>query len=269
MELRIFDVSHGFCAMVATDNGGLTLIDCGHDSDGFAPSAFLRELGRNTVDHFVISNFDQDHVSDLHNLVQGVNIRVFHRNPTVTPEYITALKLQSGPITSAMSAAIGCATHLVHPVVSVPDMAGLEIQTFCNRFPDFTDTNNLSVATFVRFENFTVLFPGDLEEAGWLSLLQNSEFVRNLATVNVFVASHHGRSTGYCADVFRHCRPDVVIISDKGVVHDTQQHNLYAPHVEGLAWPGDIRRQVLTTRSDGTIKIVKPRGGNYLVYLNQ
>lgn len=269
MELRIFDVSHGFCSLVASDNGGLVLIDCGHDSGGFTPSRFLSSVGHNNIHHFIISNFDQDHVSDLHNLLQNVNIHVFHRNPTVSPEYIRALKLQSGPLTNAMGAAISCATHLVHPVNSPPDMGDLEIQTFCNRYPEFTDTNNLSVVTFIKFENFTVLFPGDLEEAGWLGLMRNPSFLAKLATVNVFVASHHGRSTGYCAEIFEHCRPDVVVISDKGILHDTQQHNLYPPHVAGLVWPGNIRRQVLTTRNDGTIRIVKPRGENYLVYLNQ
>jgi beta-lactamase superfamily II metal-dependent hydrolase len=269
MEIRIFDVSHGFCAMIATENGGLALIDCGHDSGGFRPTNYLRSIGRNQVHHLIISNYDQDHVSDLHNLIQYANIHVFHRNGSVSPDYIRHLKLQNGPLTDAMKAALYCASTFSHPVLYQPDMGGLEIRTFCNLYPHFTDTNNLSLVAFVRFENFVAVFPGDIEEAGWLSLLQNPDFRVWLSRVNVFVASHHGRRSGYCSDVFIHCRPDVVVISDKEIVHSTQEHNLYAQHATGLLWPGNVRRQVLTTRSDGTIRFLKPSGSNYSVYLDQ
>ena len=269
MEVRIFDVSHGFCAMVATDNGGLAVIDCGHDNGGFRPSNYLRGIGWNQVHHLIISNYDQDHVSDIRNVLAYANVHVFHRNGSVSPEYIRQLKLQSGPLTDAMSAAISCAENMVHPVLYMPDMGGVEIKTFCNQYPAFSDTNNLSLVTYVRFDGLTILFPGDIERAGWEQLLLNAEFRLWLSRVNVFVASHHGRQTGYCAEVFSHCSPDIIVISDKEIVHSTQQHNLYAQHASGLIWPSGVRRQVLTTRSDGTIRISKPRGSNYLVYLNQ
>lgn len=269
MEIRIFDVSHGFCAMVATNNGGLAFIDCGHDEDGFKPSSFLRAIGKNRINHLVISNFDQDHVSDLHNIRSFAQIDVFHRNRSVSSEYIRLLKLAGGSLTAAMSSAIDLHKDYIHPVPNPPDMGGVEIAAFHNFYPEFTDTNNLSLITFITFDGFTIVFPGDMERAGWLALLGNANFRDYLSKVNIFVASHHGREGGYCAEVFDYCSPDIIVISDKEIVHDTQQHNKYAPHSAGLVWPGNVIRKVVTTRNDGTIRIFKPMGGNYSVMLNQ
>jgi beta-lactamase superfamily II metal-dependent hydrolase len=268
MEIRIFDVAHGFCAMIASPSGGLAVIDCGHDSEGFRPSEFLRANGRTEIHHLVISNYDQDHVSDLHNVRRLVNVHVFHQNRSLTPDYLIAQKLQSGPLTDAMRSAIQLAADYIHPVTNPPNMGGVEITTFSNQYPEFLDTNNLSVVTFVTFDGFKIIFPGDLEAAGWRALLRNPIFCAQLAVVNVFVASHHGRESGYCADVFQHCSPDIVVISDKEIVHATQQHNYYAQHVPGLVASGGQARKVFTTRNDGTIQILKPVGRPYTVNLN-
>lgn len=269
MDIRIFDVSHGFCSAIATDNGGLVLVDCGHDDQKFRPSDYLRAIGWNRIHHLIISNFDQDHVSDLHNVLDYATVSVFHQNTTVSPAYIRALKLQNGPLTTAMESALNLATGYTHAVSNPPDMGGLEILTFRNSFPEFTDTNNLSLVSFVKFENFTIMYAGDIEEEGWLALLRDPVFRYNLSRTNMFVASHHGRINGYCGDVFDHCTPDIVVISDKPVSHDTQRHNSYANHSTGLVWPGNVTRKVLSTRNDGGIRIQKPRGQNYVVTLNQ
>lgn len=33
MELKIFDVEHGACALLTCDNGSRLMIDCGHNGD--------------------------------------------------------------------------------------------------------------------------------------------------------------------------------------------------------------------------------------------
>jgi hypothetical protein len=88
--------------------------------------------------------------------------------------------------------------------------------------------------------------------------------------VNVFVASHHGRENGYCEEMFQHCRPDIVIISDKKVDHNTQEH-CYGTHASGIDfWRGIEylgRRYVLTTRKDGHIAIEKTRANQFTIVI--
>jgi len=86
--------------------------------------------------------------------------------------------------------------------------------------------------------------------------------------MNIFVASHHGRESGYCSEVFNFCRPDIILISDKSIVHETQNVN-YAKHANGLSWNGtNEKRYVLTTRNDGSITIDKNIGEGYRVTIS-
>lgn len=62
-------MSHGFCAYVVADNGNVILVDCGHDGANFRPSTYLRNSGCTGIESLIISNYDEDHVSDLPNIL--------------------------------------------------------------------------------------------------------------------------------------------------------------------------------------------------------
>ena len=97
-----------------------------------------------------------------------------------------------------------------------------------------------------------MIFPGDIEEQGWSSLMLNPGFCEQLGSVNVFIASHHGRHNGYCADVFNYCSPKVVVFSDGSIAHNTQNTSaLYRQHTSGVLFRDNVRRHVLTTRNNG------------------
>lgn len=73
MEIRIFDVEHGFCGLVVGDNGNVMLADCGHNADtSFQPADFLGGNGIKTIDLFVPLNYDEDHLSGLPKLREKV-----------------------------------------------------------------------------------------------------------------------------------------------------------------------------------------------------
>lgn len=269
MKINIFDVSHGFCSLLIADNSNLMLIDCGHNEHtGFKPSSYLRSIRCAAIEKLVIQNYDQDHLSDLPNIYGTFYIENLHRNKSVTSEQLEQLKLQSGHITRAMGSMIAM-TREYHQTADVPpEFPNTTFSIYYHDFPKFTDTNNLSLVTFIHYEKFTIVFSGDLEKAGWELHLKNAQFQAELARVNVFVASHHGRESGYCKDVFNYCSPDIVIISDKEIVHETQKQN-YINQASGILWNGGPdRRYVLTTRSDGMISIEKNVGSPYHVTTN-
>ena len=130
---------------------------------------------------------------------------------------------------------------------------GIETTVFWNRYPEFTDTNNLSLLIFLKVGGTSIALPGDLERPGWLSLLGDPSVRSELQDVDYFVASHHGRENGYCKEVFDYCKPGAVSFSDASIIYDTQQMAAtYGQHASGLAFNGQHRR-VLTTRNDGTL----------------
>jgi beta-lactamase superfamily II metal-dependent hydrolase len=264
LVLRVFDVEHGACAILMAPNGKLAMIDCGHNSStGWRPSAYIRQtLAADTLDYFMVTNADRDHLSDVAGLSQqGVHVKALGRNGSPSAPTLRLLKLVEGPLAPGVEKFIEM--HGSYKGYAAPfndAMAGVTCATFCNTIADFTDTNNLSMATFIKFANVKFLFPGDLEKAGWRALLKNPAFVAELQYTDVLVASHHGRENGFCEDIFRYFRPQVVVISDDKKQFETQEtvpdyrNVLLNPKGIPVDCNGQLRqRHVLTTRSDGDI----------------
>lgn len=260
MEVHFFDVEHGSCALIRTDTNKHMLVDCGHSGErNWRPSQFLPACGIGTVDRLFITNWDEDHASDLPGLFQSVYVPILHRNPTASPHYILGLKQEHGPGEGILSLAHMAANHYVAPVVNPPDLGAMSFSEYWNTpLHGFNDTNNLGLVVFFHYFDLHVVFPGDIEEEGWLQLLQNPLFRYELTRVNVFVASHHGRKNGYCREVFNYCSPEIIVVSDKSIVHDTQTTaGKYGQHARGVRFTDGAMRYVLTTRNNGHIAINK------------
>ena len=256
MLFTIHDVGHGFCAHLQHDNGKVMLWDSGHRTDpANRPSQFLPAAGISTVHRMFVTNYDEDHISDLPNLIDAVRIEILIRNRSITPAQLEALKREGGPITPAMSTLLSMLNTYTESVTNAPSFPGVNFDTFYCKYPgDFRDTNNLSLVTFLETPVCNAIISGDIEKPGWGKLLQNRKFRNRLARTNVFIASHHGRTSGYCRDVFDHCSPDVVVFSDGPKKHATQEEaKTYAGHASGVTFNGQ-KRYVLTTRNDGSIE---------------
>ena len=136
--------------------------------------------------------------------------------------------------------------------ISSLDFPNVSHTLFHNNYgTDFQDTNNISLVTFLNCGGTHFVLPGDIATAGWTSLLKRRDFRESLRNVDYFVASHHGREDGYCADVFRYCSPKAIIFSDGPIKYATQEMaNKYARHATGTVLNGE-QRKVLSTRKDG------------------
>ena len=255
MRFTIHDVGHGFCAHLKHENGNVMLWDCGHKTNPeHRPSQFLPASGVRTVHRMFITNYDEDHISDLPNLRRAVHINILHRNRSITPTQLQRLKEESGPVSPAMESLLSMHESYTGDVTNPPSFPNVAFESFHCTYPaDFRDTNNLSFVTFLETPMNNYLIPGDIEKPAWEKLLQNPHFCNRLRRVSVFVASHHGRTNGYCREVFDYCGPRVIIFSDGPMRYATQEEsNSYGAHASGVNFNGRTRR-VLTTRNDGTI----------------
>ena len=259
MLIEILKVDHGFCAIVTADNGRHILLDCGHSAlTGLRPSTILRARGIQVLDALIVSHADEDHLSDLPQLMRSVFVRSVVINDSldsVTLDKIKNVVGSAGPGTELLI------WRKSRPVVeafggdSIPILPGAQIVLYRNPHPWFDDLNNLSLVTFLHYGDIHAIFPGDLEADGWRSLLQCPEFCAELSRVNVFFASHHGRENGFCEEVFDICLPELIVISDGAIRYASQgMTDRYAQMAQGVYF-GYRRRRVLTTRCDGTIGI--------------
>lgn len=268
MRIHIFDVEHGECNAIETPSGHLMLIGVGHNSStGWRPSTWVAQRGqRPSV--IVLTNLDRDHVSDLPNFDRYLRPDFIKSNHYIDPDWMRVIKIvEGGEVHPAVDTALTWMGN-VYTGESTAFDYGMEKQYFYHPPTLFQDTNNLSVVTFVRHNNCGVMFPGDLETAGWRAFLNDPLFISCLQNTSILIASHHGRAGGYCEEIFKYCKPDAVIISDKSIVHDTQDHDLYSKHCQGLDFGGNLRK-ILTTRKDGKMTLDIPDTGGYTLHIRQ
>lgn len=230
MRLVVWDVEHGACAMIRHFingiGGRLAMIDSGCKSN-WRPSTYITQnLQLHRLDYLFITNADQDHMSDLQGLWDAnVEIPVFIRNPSYSGEQMKQMKLLSWPLSKDAKRYVNACSTFSEPTQEPFNqyMGGISASVFWNNYPNFTDTNNLSLVIFIRFAGWTFLFPGDLEVTGWKALLHRPDFQDELRTTSILIASHHGRQSGFCPEIFDYCHPQAVVISDKPIMHETQR----------------------------------------------
>ncbi len=270
-DILIFDVGLGQSIFVYSHQHPTygMLIDCGNTPE-FDPVDFLLEkeyIPNKSLSKLVLTNYDQDHFSGMPNLRSKVGIRTVQFAPNLTSPEIKDLKEK--PHTDALVQVCQVKDTYIYPIP--PDFVPpYTVRAFHlqKEHLDSYDTNNLSQIVFVEHQGTVICVSGDLEEKGWKALLIAEPDLKTwLSRTNVFIASHHGRENGYHPDVFTHCKPECIVISDKDIIHNTQEDmsSTYADHVagNGVLFNGDVSnvRKVLTTRNDGHLYIQLLPGG--------
>lgn len=271
MILEIFNVEHGACALITTSGGKRIMVDCGDNTTtGWEPGTALLRRGITSLERLIVTNYDEDHVSGFGNLHRSVTVLGLQRNGNVSAELLHHLKSEDGIGSGVAGLASVFSNYIGPPLPTVVD--DVTITAFCNQpgIPPFgfDDENNLSLCVFISCGLHRVIFPGDMEKAGWKSLLQNPWFVQQLNAITIFVASHHGRENGYCEEVLNLCpNIHVVIISDKMMGYQSQETvDRYRRYARGFQYNGE-QRHVLTTRRDGNMEFNIPATGGAKVLL--
>ena len=255
MRFEILNVEHGFAAYAQASDGSVLLFDCGY-SQTCRPSEYLPARGIQVIRRLFITNYDEDHIGDMPELRRKLHIEILTRNTSLTSGQIRSLKVP--PISPAMQSLLEMVdAYTAHVVDYQIEPPGLRVWMFHNSFPSFTDTNNLSLLIFLEVGGLMFALPGDLERAGWLSLLEIPHVKGLLGCVKVFIASHHGRESGYCEEVFDLCKPNLVVLSDGAIQYDTQRMaGTYGKHASGEQFNTASNpefRKVVSTRNDGNI----------------
>ncbi|MGK6310831.1 MBL fold metallo-hydrolase [Variovorax sp. DT-64] len=92
MKLEIFDVGHGACALLSA-HGRHVMIDCASSCEyDFYPGDMLADRGISKLDVLIVTNYDEDHVRGLPNLLNRVEVARLRRNKKVSPDTINHLK---------------------------------------------------------------------------------------------------------------------------------------------------------------------------------
>ncbi|BDV36719.1 hypothetical protein SS37A_42490 (plasmid) [Methylocystis iwaonis] len=275
MTLRIVvhDVGHGQAIHAFTPDGNVIVIDLGCSAD-FSPLGWLKGQTK-TIDSLVITHPHGDHIDEMLLLKKhGFAVRqlwrpnwldkktVYEQNQSTYQGKLDAYFEMSDRYNGAIAP---------EELVGNPEATGgVSIRKFASRDCGQSNINNHSGVVVFTYHGITVVIPGDNEPASWKALLKQPDFAKVLSEMDVFMASHHGRESGYCADIFDN-KPNLCIVSD-GSVKDTDAAGRYSYHAKG--WSVSKRKDqtrserfCVTTRSDGHIELQigrNPNGNRFL-----
>lgn len=267
LEVVIWDVQHGSAAFIKTPTGKKLAIDLGigsfkNPSDTtFSPLKHLRYSWSYTdLDALIITHPHTDHLDDIVNLhlmkpsmilaPKGIDRELVRKgnqskDKSIIDKYFQWIDSYNGAVSADES-------------MSNPTMWGCTIKWF---FPVYTgpNLNNYSIVTVISYAGSTIIIPGDNEAPSWKSLLEQPAFVSAIKNTNVFVTAHHGRESGYYADLFKHFKPRLAIVSDTNdiptSVTDKYTYQASGWNVYNRQTNAYETRKTLTTRSDDAVLV--------------
>lgn len=210
----IFDVDHGFCAVIETNERRTILLDCGYSfRTGFRPARYLLNRCSYRLDYLIAPAYTEGHLAGFSDLISRFleryfSIGCFVANPSINFNSIEELSVRNPGIGQDLK--LLCKVNYGQRRINQTIQWGnCSLSFFWNSYPNFLDIRNLSLVMFLSYQDTHIIFPSDLKTEGWRNLLKNPKFCDRLRQVNLFVASNHGQDDGYCPEVFNYCTPDL------------------------------------------------------------
>lgn len=143
---------------------------------------------------------------------------------------------------------------------------GIEVWTaFLNRSA-VQSINDSSMVCFYLYAGWLFVCPGDICPTGWrhfrsLFAAEIRNFV-NRSSMCALVAPHHGRTSGYSAEMVSDLHVDLVLISDKWGKEPTDQRFRTPP---GHVVVNNEQVRFVSTKSSGRVQMGVHADGNWWI----
>lgn len=261
-RLLVHNVGHGQSVHGFAPNGCSIVVDLGCSRD-FSPLSWLQK-SRSQIDLLIVTHPHGDHVDEIL-LLDRLTLRP---RQLIRPRHLTAQEVEAANQSSYRNHVLRYLALSTEYSGAIPEEArvgnpaatgGLSISTFFSPECGRSNINNHSAVVVFEYLGIRIVVPGDNEPPSWESLLRTPAFRSTAAGTDVFIASHHGRDSGYCPGLFDLFKPRLCVVSD-GRAQDTDAVGRYISHAHGWtvhyrSGRADEKRYCLTTRTDGYIDI--------------
>jgi competence protein ComEC len=235
------------------------------DNKPFSPLLHLKNsYGVQQLDYVIITHPHRDHIDDIF-AFDKVDPRTFRR-----PKHLTDAQVLDGnkkEDSAKVNEYLKINARYSEKVVPGSDLdgsaqdqwGGVKMSFFTSYSCNTSNLNNHSILTIFEYASSKIIVPGDNEAESWKALIADSTFVSAAKNPDVLLAAHHGRSAGYCPELFDAIgKPFITIISD-GPYCDTSATSSYGNQSKGwrVYYPDDTyeERKCVTTRCDGVVRV--------------
>lgn len=261
--IRVLDVSDariGGDAILITDSvGGRArhlLIDASDHSTTVL--ARLRQFRVDTLAAVILSHPHADHYGGMAAVIARIPVRsfIYGGTPRTAQTYLALLRAVNGKHIPVVTADTGVRTTRFVTGGDTVTLRILAPPPNCHGLGGAAGgdaVNNCSIGVRLTRGKFTMLLPGDAEEAeiGWWMMTRPT-----LLRADVLKAGHHGSSNATDADFLNVVQPQAVLISANGRQHP------FAQVLDMLAARGI---PTYCTADHGTITVRVPRTGAWAI----
>ena len=207
-ELRVtfIDVGKGDCILIERD-GAFALIDAGYRETAADAVAFMKERGVETLEAFVVTHYDKDHVGGAAAVAEAFSVRQiylpgYEGHSKYYTAFMQAIETKSLPaqrVTEDASFALSGAEFTVF----ASDVAYVYDGT------EEGNDNDASLTIGLRYGQDSYLFAGDLERDGIDAFLAAGR-----GAFDVVKMPHHGSKKKNTDDFIESVRPKIAVVTD-------------------------------------------------------
>jgi len=266
LDIVFWDVQHGHSTYLSTPNGRHIVVDLGigaySGKADFSPLLHLKnKYSVAQLDYVVITHPHVDHIDDIFNfssLSPKVLCRPKHldRTPILSSGRTEEKKILEKYFEISDSYNEPIPDDSPNNPRNPANWGGVAITIFSPTKCGESNLNNHSIVALFEYKGMKVLIPGDNELPSWNELKEQTVFLSSTKDIDVLLAPHHGRDSGFDNDTIANFNPRLTIISD-GRFGDSSAASRYSAKTRG--WKvhkrnsTDEERKCVTTRSDGVI----------------
>ena len=275
LEITMLDVGQGDCVVIRNSNGNVYISDCGSSSISkvgqYRLLPFLKYKGYGRIKGIFISHMDGDHMNGILELLEKAPQEHLEIDYVFLPESVLQVKEDRDSLSEIKSLASKNGTRVAYLSQGetiqdsklrfrclYPSSKGNRLDYLADCITEKDnwdyylrkeDRNNTSLVMLLEYQEFEMLFTGDVEKEGELEIvryMQESDFDNEIEVLKV---AHHGSSGSSCKEFLEVFGPKLSLIS-------CGRNNSYGhPHEETLERLTNTASRILVTSDYGAITL--------------
>lgn len=240
LEIHIVDVGQGDCQLIITPNGKAMIIDGGEKENVLLEYLLDKQIMK--IDYMMISHFDSDHCYNLIEVLENLKINnlIVSRQIEETELFNRIIKICQQNGTNVIIVEAG-------KEINIDKEIKLKILWPTRDINEINSINNNSIVARMEYNQFSMLFTGDIEETVENRLIEI--YSKELLNTTVLKVAHHGSETSSNEGTIKLIAPKISVI---GVGKDNKFGH---PNKEVIRRIEEQNSQLFRTDLNGEITI--------------
>jgi len=260
LYITFLDVGQGDGIFLESPSGSTYLIDGGSTSSSkvgqYIIQPYLKSQGISNIDYMIATHMDEDHINGLLELIENIpeeGSKSLVSYITVQNLILPELREPDNTYLEFVARAEGKGISIIYMSAGMSLQDGDVIITCLHPAYEVhsPDKNESSLVLYLDYENFQVLFTGDVEGDGEEELLDviRDKYIDELSSIEVLKVAHHGSKNSTPKELLAILKPKISIIS-------CGLNNSYGhPHEELLERLEAVESQTYKTAECGAVTI--------------